>query len=736
MISDVPGDNPTIEVGCGSGTKTGSGAGQIVGQEWIACTFPTAGPTLVGPTATDKDGASVDGRISTVVTTAVRSMSDGRLVVDGAAQADYVGGALAAVDLDNDGRADVAIGSAAPSFAFSGGDPGVISVVRGRGDSTSLNLGSMPQGTAWTITGPADVRFGSSLAAAGDVNGDGIGDLLVGSLAGDWVVFGSIGFTSVDVRTMTAARGFAITGTLVYEIGSQTVAGVGDVNGDGFDDIAVASPAAGSNAGEVAVILGRSVATNVDASAIPAGRGFLITTRGDKTGWSLASGDVNGDGRSDVVVASASGWYSNAVVVYGKVTPANVDEATMTTAQGFSIGGDEGLEVSAVAAGDMDRDGYADVAVAHGWSGYPSRWAVTIVRGGPSNASVPYLSTATGKRFARVQAATSGVPARLAMADVTGDGRADLLLGVPFAGAGLGSAFVLHGTATLSDVDLDALDARWSRIDGDLGEALAGGGVAAGDVTGDGIADVIVGAEGATNWSEVDQGRVAVFAGSKIKDTKPPVVSLPTVGLAASDTAHPLFPIRITWDGSDKTSGIARYEVQRQTDGGSWKSVGDVGASTAAIRSAAAGHLYRFRVRATDGAGNRSAWAYGSSFRLRWRSDRGSHVAYRGAWSVDHDAAWSGGSAHTSHAPGARASITFTGRSVAWVAATGPDRGKARIYVNGALLRVVDLRAAAGHTATIVFRKNWSSTATRTIKIVVVGTPGRPRIDLDGFVVR
>lgn len=734
-ISDVPGDDPTIDVGCGSGTQTGAGDGLIVGQEWIACTFPTAGPTLVGPQATDKDGASVDARMTTVATTAVRSMADGRLVIDGAAEGDYVGSALAAVDLDDDGRADIAIGTAAPSYDFSFGDPGVISVVRGRADSASLNLGSMSPGTAWTITGPPDVRFGSSLAAAGDVNGDGVGDLLVGSLAGDWVVFGKPGFSSVDVRTMAAARGFAVTGTVVYDPKAQALAGVGDVNGDGFDDIAVGSPAAGSGSGEVAVILGRAVPTNVDASAIPAGRGFRITARAETTGWSLAGADVNGDGRSDVVVASAGGWYSNAIVVYGKAAPVDVDEETMTAAQGFAIGGGEGLEVTAVAAGDMDRDGFADVAVAHGWSGYPDRWAVTIVRGGAANASVPYLATATGKRFVRVHADTSGVPSRLAMADVTGDGRQDLLLGIPFSAGNVGCAFVLRGSATLSDVDLDALDARWSRVDGDLEEALAGGGVAAGDVTGDRIADVIVGAEGATNWSEVDQGRVAVFAGSSIKDSKAPVVSRPTVQIAASGIVHPLVPVRIAWDGSDRTSGIARYQVQAQKDGGPWTGIGGVGTTTVATRSLAAGHVYRFRIRATDGAGNRSDWVYGSSFRLRWHPDGGSHVAYRGAWSVESGAAWTGGSVHSSQVAGARATLTFTGRGVAWVAATGPDRGKARIYVNGVLLRVVDLHATSARSATIVLRKAWSTTATRTIRIVVAGTPGRERIDVDGFIV-
>jgi hypothetical protein len=733
-VVDVPGDNPAIDVGCGSGTAVGSGDGQVNGTNWIRCTFPAAGTTKVGPQATDKDGAAVDARKTVVATTAVRSVADGRLVIDGAAEHDYVGSALAAVDLDHDGRSDVAIGSSAPMHEVAS-DPGVIHVVRGRTDAASLNLGAMPAGSSWTITGPPDVRFGHALAAAGDVNGDGIDDLLVGSLAGAWVVYGKAGFTSVDVRSMAPARGFAITG-LASPAGAPFVSGVGDVNGDGYDDVAVASPDVDSGDGEVAVILGRANPTDVDAGAIPTGRGFIIGATPLETGWSIAGGDVNGDGRSDVVVASPFGWDSNALVVFGRATPVNVDQATMTAAQGFVIGGGDGLGVQAVAVGDMDRDGFADVAVAHAWTGNLDGWEVTIVRGGATNASVVDLSAGAGRVF-RVDTGAAGDPTRLAMADVTGDGRADLLLGIPFAASNdsnAGSAYVLKGSATLANVSFDLLDARWSRVDGDLGYALAGSGIAAGDVNGDRIADLLVGAEGATNWAEVDQGRVAMFAGLRVSDTAAPVVAEPAVRLATG-SVHPLVPVAITWGAIDRTSGVVHYDVQRQADGGPWVTIGSVGVTSAATRSLASGHTYRIRVRAIDGAGNRSGWKYGVTFRLSAYGDASSRILYRGTWRLASSTAWWGGTARYAKGDGARATLTFTGRNVAWIAAKGPDRGKARVFVNGVLVQTLDLRASTSTAAAVVFRRSWTSSATRTIRIEVLGTAGRPRVDLDGFVV-
>jgi hypothetical protein len=112
-----------------------------------------------------------------------------------------------------------------------------------------------------------------------------------------------------------------------------------------------------------------------------------------------------------------------------------------------------------------------------------------------------------------------------------------------------------------------------------------------------------------------------------------------------------------------------------------------------------------------------------------------SKITFTGKWSTGTSAVWWGGSTRFSRADGARARLRFNGREIVWVGATGPDRGVARIYVDGVLLRSIDLGLLEGR-AIIVFRKKWSTAATRTIEVRVMGSPNsRPRVDLDGFVV-
>jgi hypothetical protein len=82
---------------------------------------------------------------------------------------------------------------------------------------------------------------------------------------------------------------------------------------------------------------------------------------------------------------------------------------------------------------------------------------------------------------------------------------------------------------------------------------------------------------------------------------------------------------------------------------------------------------------------------------------------------------------------GSRVRFTFTGKAFGWLTAVGPARGSARIYVNGTLRGTVDLYAATSTTRVIGWTRTWAKSATRTIEIRVVATPGRPRIDIDGF---
>jgi hypothetical protein len=106
---------------------------------------------------------------------------------------------------------------------------------------------------------------------------------------------------------------------------------------------------------------------------------------------------------------------------------------------------------------------------------------------------------------------------------------------------------------------------------------------------------------------------------------------------------------------------------------------------------------------------------------------------YTGSWATSSNAEQSGGSGKSATAPGASVSYTFTGRAVAWVTTLRPDAGAVQVWVDGVLSSTVDTHADATTYRRIVFSKAWTSYATHTIKLVVVGTADHPRAELDAF---
>jgi hypothetical protein len=233
---------------------------------------------------------------------------------------------------------------------------------------------------------------------------------------------------------------------------------------------------------------------------------------------------------------------------------------------------------------------------------------------------------------------------------------------------------------------------------------------------------------GAGAWSAIKSDAIAL-------DTVAPIVTAPqrgfVVGSAISDGR---ITLRVPWSGSDATSGIARYQFAQRTDAGAWTIVATALTSPRIDRSLPVGHTYQFRVRAIDKAGNIGAWASGPSINLARFSESSTRISYIGSWRTVRDSAFWGGAARTSSTAGAKASITFTGRSIAWIARKGPNRGKAIIYVNGVQVASVDLYAATYQNQRVAWAATWSSSIARKVTIRVVGTSSRPRVDVDAFV--
>lgn len=220
-----------------------------------------------------------------------------------------------------------------------------------------------------------------------------------------------------------------------------------------------------------------------------------------------------------------------------------------------------------------------------------------------------------------------------------------------------------------------------------------------------------------------------------VADATPPSTTAPRTRLYAPSTlGATTAPVRTSWTASDPC-GISSYTLKRQVAGGSW-SVRALAASTATSlkESVLLGSTFRYALKATDGAGNRSTASFGPILAPVVRQSSSSYVTYTGAWSTVEGSTYSGGSTRYASARDASASYTFTGSGVAWVAAVGPTRGSAKVYLDGTYKTTVSLYATAASLRRVVYADDWTSQGSHRIRIVVAGTAGHPRVDVDAFV--
>ena len=182
------------------------------------------------------------------------------------------------------------------------------------------------------------------------------------------------------------------------------------------------------------------------------------------------------------------------------------------------------------------------------------------------------------------------------------------------------------------------------------------------------------------------------------------------------------------------STGGTHYEVRQSTDGHAFGAPTTVLTTTLA-RVAEPGHAYRFSVRAIDAGGKFGAWSIGSTLDVRAIAQGSRLIDYDGRWARSTGERWWGGTAKHSSKAGSTATFTYTGRSFAWVGLTGSNRGKARVFVNGKRVATVDLHSKATHAQRIVWSASYASSAKRTVTIKVLGTSGRSRVDIDGFLV-
>ncbi len=206
--------------------------------------------------------------------------------------------------------------------------------------------------------------------------------------------------------------------------------------------------------------------------------------------------------------------------------------------------------------------------------------------------------------------------------------------------------------------------------------------------------------------------------------------SLTAGGVVASRTA----PVRLDWSATDASSDL-HFDLLHRANGGSWvTAVGSLETPFTTVRAATA-TPGQYAVRAVDAVGNNSVRRADEPVSLKLVSGSGRRTRISGTWSTTSMSRALGGSVRTSRARGSTIRYRFTGRAVGWIAPVGAGRGAARVFIGGHRVATVDLGRLGSGGRRIVWARTWAHGGTHVIRIKVLGTPGRPRVDVDGFVV-
>lgn len=219
-------------------------------------------------------------------------------------------------------------------------------------------------------------------------------------------------------------------------------------------------------------------------------------------------------------------------------------------------------------------------------------------------------------------------------------------------------------------------------------------------------------------------------------DVTPPAIATPLTSIASAKTMATAVPARISWTATDAGgSGLGLYDIARSTDGGAFTTLAPSLTTPSYNSSLTAGHTYRFQVRGRDNAGNLGPWKVAATVTPGITQQTSTSVKYTGTWSTGSTTKYLGGTVKFASGAGASASYTFTGRSIAWVTTRAARSGSARVYIDDVLASTLNLNASDYTYRYVAFQKTWTTSATHTIKVVVVGTSGHPRIDIDAFLV-
>ena len=423
----------------------------------------------------------------------------------------------------------------------------VLTTIAVRNRNNDVDLNGLDKEIGFVIKGEKkDDESGWSVSNAGDVNGDGVDDVIIGAHKAysgskpntgvSYVVYGQKDNRDEVILSdnFDSQIGFVIAGANEGDNSGKSVSNAGDVNGDGIDDLIIGVPHVDqvdldkneiTDAGASYVIYGQvDNRSKIELSSLDSNDtkeiGFVIKGPQSSawTGTSVSNaGDVNGDGIDDVIIA-ASGFDDRekenvgaSYVIYGKKgVRENVELETMNTDTGFVITGANKNDYSGTRvsnAGDVNGDGYADlILIAPNANGYRAEYYVVYGSASGSNINLQNFKNENVNGFI-IEGANKTTQQLVGVSgagDINGDGYADLIIGVPDNNS-KGKSYVVYGSASGSDISLAGLsEQNGFVIIGEPKVDYSGWSVSgAGDVNGDGIDDLIIGA----HLFDVDTGK-------------------------------------------------------------------------------------------------------------------------------------------------------------------------------------------------------------------------------------
>ena len=370
---------------------------------------------------------------------------------------------------------------------------------------------------------------GFSVSTAGDINDDGYADLIIGAYyypgsrqGRSYVVFGGPGVGGngdIALSSLNGANGFKLDGENNLDYSGWSVSTAGDINGDGHADLIIGDNAYSGVIGRNYVLfggLGVGSSGDIASSSLNGANGFKLDGENIQgySGISVSgAGDINGDGYDDLLIGARAypggNYTGRSYVVFGGLrvgATGDIPLSNLNGTNGFKLDGENNGDSSGSSvsrAGDINGDGYADLIIgAPGYGGTKGRSYVVFGRQGIGSGGVFNLSSLNGVDGFKLDSETAGDYSGWSVSaagDINGDGVADLLIGAYSHASTMGRSYVVFGGMNVGSSGVLSLSmlngSNGFKLDGETSSDASGWSVsAAGDINGDGVADLLIGA--------------------------------------------------------------------------------------------------------------------------------------------------------------------------------------------------------------------------------------------------